>query len=300
MDFPSLQAQLDYWFAPGNQHGNGFANISQTWGKNGEKGIDIVLPFHSAVYSPVAGVVKGSQVDASGLAVWIETAPDKMFYVQHLDTTSLSRNQYVQPGDYIGLSGGQNVGGVHPASPQFSTGPHIEVGFNWWQPLGKNFNPLPTLQTLAAAYREGPAIPTRKTGAAGTVTLSAGGCGSGWLGMQDTPDPGWQLCTLIELNPLLRNSFPCATPVCDQKMGSPPILPVLPSGPGTAPPGQKQPPATQQDIFAALGAWVLNPLRIVKLVLGGALILVALWIAFRQPIAEGIGHTAGFVKDVFL
>lgn len=49
-------------------------------------------------------------------------------YVYHLDQISVKPGQHVSAGQVIGLSGGQNSGGSHPTSKQYSTGPHIHFG----------------------------------------------------------------------------------------------------------------------------------------------------------------------------
>lgn len=133
--------------------------ITQHFGANGETGIDIGMAMDTPITSPVAGKVVGVSVDPTGAYVGIQTKLSGQrvnLYIQHLDYTVVSKDQTVQPGTLIGYSGGQLSGGVHPANPKYSTGPHIEIGFNapWASGrnpdhLGPNFDPLPALQALA-------------------------------------------------------------------------------------------------------------------------------------------------------
>lgn len=146
---PAVVAQLNTWFA----------NVTQKFGVNGETGVDIGIPMGTPVYSLTSGRVLGTGYYGGGgvasVASTINYAGmgNASIYYQHLDMVTVTPNQQVQPGDLIGYSGGQLSGGHHPSTPQFSSGPHIEVGINapyggMWSPLGANVNPLPWLQSL--------------------------------------------------------------------------------------------------------------------------------------------------------
>ena len=74
-----------------------------------------------------------------------------VFY-RHLDTISVKKGDSVKVGSYLGTSGGQNVGGAHPESQTFSTGPHIDAGLNPitlpYKAIGQNIDPTPWMQNL--------------------------------------------------------------------------------------------------------------------------------------------------------
>ena len=74
-----------------------------------------------------------------------------VFY-RHMDTVEVKKDQTVMVGQRLGLSGGQLKGGYHPESPQYSTGPHIDVGINPvtlpYSSVGKNQDPTQWLQNL--------------------------------------------------------------------------------------------------------------------------------------------------------
>jgi murein DD-endopeptidase MepM/ murein hydrolase activator NlpD len=97
-------------------------------------GDDIPVPFHTPITAIFGGVISNEYVDASGATAIIKADnPSDLkgvpyYYYAHLDTFNVSTGQHVNPGDVIGLSGGQLSGGQHPASKQFSTGPHIMIG----------------------------------------------------------------------------------------------------------------------------------------------------------------------------
>jgi len=107
--------------------------------------VDIGMP----VDTPITAFKSGKVVQADyaywggqpgGGEVWIQ--PDDgstEYYFYHLDENDVSSGQHVNAGDKVGLSGGQNVGGQHPAAPEWSSGPHLHVGyFTEWKstPIG--------------------------------------------------------------------------------------------------------------------------------------------------------------------
>ena len=163
-------------------------NITQSFGHNGETGIDIGLPYHTPVYAVTPGTVLGvnpqyggggvasidSVINGSGI-----NGPASVYY-QHLSDIIVQPGQSIQAGQLIGYSGGQLGYGQNPSSSKFSSGPHIEVGLNApyggaWHPLGPNVNPLGFLQGLANGT--GGAAPTGATAgtATGTPLVSGGG-----------------------------------------------------------------------------------------------------------------------------
>ncbi len=149
----NVLAQLQTW-------ANSF---TQQFGQNGETGVDIGLPYHTPVYAVTPGIVSGttSQYGGGGV-VSVDSnlhygginGPASVYY-QHLSDVVATPGQAVQVGTLLGYSGGQLGYGDNPSSPQYSTGPHIEVGINApygapWNPIGPNVNPAPFIQDLAA------------------------------------------------------------------------------------------------------------------------------------------------------
>lgn len=49
-------------------------------------------------------------------------------YAYHLDDIVVRKGQHVTAGQLAGYTGGQNVGGKHPTSPMWSSGPHLHFG----------------------------------------------------------------------------------------------------------------------------------------------------------------------------
>jgi hypothetical protein len=57
LNFPTVGAQLHYWLS---NIGAPFSGWTDSQGRpRGERGIDIGMPYHSAVYSVVAGPISG-------------------------------------------------------------------------------------------------------------------------------------------------------------------------------------------------------------------------------------------------
>lgn len=92
--------------------------------------VDVATPFHTPITSLVSGKVKQADFKDWGGEVFVQ--PDTggpQIYEYHLDTLNVRPGQHVSQGQLLGLSGGQNQGGQHPTSPQWSTGPHTHVGY---------------------------------------------------------------------------------------------------------------------------------------------------------------------------
>ncbi len=147
-------------------------NITQSFGQNGETGVDIGMPSGTPIYAITGGPVLGAGYYGGGGVVSIGSTIDyagingpATIYYQHLSHLFVQPGQVVYPGEQIGTSGGGvgdliNYNGVvQPAQSQswyggYSSGPHIEVGINapyggMWAPQGPNVNPLGFLQGLA-------------------------------------------------------------------------------------------------------------------------------------------------------
>lgn len=116
-----------------------------TWPYNpsvGEYGVDLGTPFHTPLISPISGVVveAGDTVwpdnSSSGGVVVVEgNVPgygEHDLYFLHVDALApgIVPGAIVQAGQVVAYSGGQNSGGQWPASPEWSTGPHTEFGFD--------------------------------------------------------------------------------------------------------------------------------------------------------------------------
>lgn len=113
--------------------------VSQGYGQNGEQGVDVATPFHTPISNLYSGTVVEAQYGSAGGIVGIATnvpgLGQVVEYFLHLDLINVAKGQIVKVGQIVGLSGGETpaqaptLGGLHPAQPQFSTGPHTEFGF---------------------------------------------------------------------------------------------------------------------------------------------------------------------------
>lgn len=124
--------------------------ITQAYNPGVEQGVDIGTPFHTPITAPYGGTVVVSNYQTWGGDVGVNVnlpgVGQVVEYFQHLDQNLVSVGDVIQPGQLIGLSGGQLTGGLHPATTG-STGPHTEFGFGpEWIPGSKNFDPTPYLQ----------------------------------------------------------------------------------------------------------------------------------------------------------
>lgn len=142
--------------------------ITQNYGTNGEKGVDLGTPFHTDITSLYSGVVTDASYQPWGGQVGIETnipgVGNVIWYVQHLDQINVTQGQSVSVGQLLGLSGGQTSGGSHPSSSQYSSGAHTEEGFNasWIggvQSGMPNFNPDSLLQQAKSGQDSGGVSP---------------------------------------------------------------------------------------------------------------------------------------------
>lgn len=137
------------WFA-----GNAYATTYKGPGTDTPHyAVDMQTPFHTQITSLVNGIVKTADFQPWGGQVFITGGTGgSQFYVYHLDTISVKVGQSVSIGTPIGLSGGQNSGGSHPISSQWSSGPHTHAGLftkfvstqNGTIPYGPNIIPLIT------------------------------------------------------------------------------------------------------------------------------------------------------------
>jgi hypothetical protein len=122
--------------------------ITQSFNGGKEKGVDLGVPFHTPVTPAFPGTVSGISYGPYGAEVNVtgnlNGKPVTAAYV-HLDTVNVATGQQVGQASTLGLSGGQLSGGQHPASPAYSSGPHIE--FSLWPGgstpyVGTPYNPM--------------------------------------------------------------------------------------------------------------------------------------------------------------
>jgi len=126
-------------------------SFGQSYGGSVEHGVDIGTPFHTPITNLYGGVVTDVSRHGWGYQVGILTnlpgIGPVIEYFQHLDIPNVVKGQFVAAGALIGLSGGQTSGGNAPNSPQYSSGPHTEFGFDapWiggvTPSMPKSFNP---------------------------------------------------------------------------------------------------------------------------------------------------------------
>lgn len=128
--------------------------VTQGYGQNGEQGVDLGTPLHTPITNLYSGKVVETQYGAAGgivgVLVNVPGLGAVVEYFLHLDRIDVKVGQQLGVGDQVGLSGGElagTPGGMHPASPQFSTGPHTEFGFFRGTPFASADagNPLPYL-----------------------------------------------------------------------------------------------------------------------------------------------------------
>lgn len=138
------------------------ANIAKPfmggWSGSGENGIDVTLPLDTPIYAVESGKIAGAGYYKGGGVVSVDSGPGRIWYYQHLDQnnfTGADKGKYITAGSLVGWSGGQNVGGNHPADPNYSSWKHIEIGLNapwggiWGNPSGQgNIDPVPALTAL--------------------------------------------------------------------------------------------------------------------------------------------------------
>lgn len=99
---------------------------------------DIALSVDTPITMIPIGNAQSGIVTQADYAVWngqpgggevfidLENGEKEYFY--HLDQINVHVGDKISAGQEVGLSGGQNVGGSHPTSPMWSSGPHVHVG----------------------------------------------------------------------------------------------------------------------------------------------------------------------------
>ena len=173
----------------------GLKRITQRWGGD-ETGVDMGLPVGTPITSLTDGVVAGHGYYGGGGVVSVASVingQQTTVYYQHLDliAANILDRVNIHVGDLLGWSGGQLSGGHHPSTPQYSSGPHIEVGRDapyggiWGRQYQSNRDPLPWLQALQAANGG----TSSGGGSSGTINIPNPLTGSS-SGSTDTSAPG--------------------------------------------------------------------------------------------------------------
>lgn len=168
---------------------------SQSYGQNGETGVDVATPFHTPLTALYGGTVIDAGYHPYGGQVEIQTnVPGWGNVVEtfiHLDSIApnIVPGAHVDAGGVLGLTGGENPGypgALHPADPKYSSGPHVEIDF---ERNGKNLNPVGVI----SAFR-GDNITAMQT--PGGPTLSSPTQGAPSLDCSQYPflSPQWIAC----------------------------------------------------------------------------------------------------------
>jgi murein DD-endopeptidase MepM/ murein hydrolase activator NlpD len=126
-------SQAWYDYSPIHDFGQTFS-----WATYPVQGEDIPMPQDTPVTALFPGRVTSEYYDAGGGQVIIQANdPSQLkgipyYYFVHLDNFApgLQVGSPVSAGQLVGYSGGQNVGGSHPAAPNYSSGPHLELGLS--------------------------------------------------------------------------------------------------------------------------------------------------------------------------
>lgn len=252
-----------------NNYRDQYAGI--TYPVNGD---DIPVPFHTPITAIFPGTIYNEYVDASGATAIIQADnPTDLkgvpyYYYAHLDTFNVSTGQHVNPGDVVGLSGGQLTGGQHPASTQFSTGPHIMLGESKTGTIPYTFDTLtPDLNPeWMLQYARTQNIPTNISGA---TLLSSSTRLSGAIntcptkGQKCTCPAGYSETSNALGDPICKNnSFPFDAKPCAEC-------------------GSTDPLAQITNFFNSiqeLTKWLSDPMRMIKLVFGVLLIAGAIFL----------------------
>ena len=140
---PSCTDDPSAWYCQGEGE-----TFGQSFNGNVERGNDLGMLFHTSITDLLPGTVTDVSYHGWGGQVGILSSlpgyGSFITYYQHLDTIdpSIQVGTNVFSGEQLGLSGGQLSGGLHPNSPQYSSGPHVEFGINapWIAGIGQASN----------------------------------------------------------------------------------------------------------------------------------------------------------------
>ncbi len=168
------------WFAYPISHGY-YPNYDSSVPDTPHFAVDIATPLDT----PITAIKSGKVVQAD-YAPWggeVFVKPDDgstEYYYYHFDKNSVSTGQHVNAGQEVGLSGGQNSGGSHPVSTDWSTGPHTHVGYFTsytntpigTRPQGPDITPTINYLKIGGSYGGG-GTPTQQA-ASSNVAQAAG------------------------------------------------------------------------------------------------------------------------------
>lgn len=153
------------------------------------QGIDLPLNLDTPIGNIMSGTVVGDfyapwggQVDVESVVNGVNTVTEYL----HLDQIKVALGQTVQVGTLIGLSGGQLSGGSHPATSQFSTGPHIkfsefvgatqaQINAGQW---GQAIDPSQLLASASQMLSTNPGGPIGVPGGSGTENVGSAAIGA--------------------------------------------------------------------------------------------------------------------------
>jgi hypothetical protein len=249
------------------------------------QGEDIETPFHTPITTPFAGTITAAYYDAGGGQVILKADdPSQVrnkipyFWVAHLDNIFAGLNQHLAAGGTLGISGGQNTGGSHPAAPNYSSGPHTEFG------LAKS-NSIPyTLVQITPDLNPDwiPAYAQQHAISAGTVSPPTSPATMGTMPTAKQPcqcPPGY---TAISI-PALGGNWACQNDK-DRTLIS-----------CTNEPQVTDPFMAISNFIAQISPWLGDPVRIIKVLSGLMLIGLALLLLIN-PTAGLAGKVAKGVR----
>lgn len=175
--------------------------ITQAHGQNGEQGVDLGVPFHTPITALFAGTVRfagrtqwacGSSGGEITIVCNVPGLGNMTSYYLHTDNAQVKAGDTVQQGQIIALSGGQLSGGQWPVincpseGDIYSTGPHIEFGFNapWVSGPGHLIDPTPYILAARAGT-----LPQSNPDGTGTFPLAYTNPTGGGSPQQTTYEP---------------------------------------------------------------------------------------------------------------
>ena len=137
------------------------SSFEPSHGLGTQYGVGVPTEFHTVITSLSSGLVLDAFYKDYGGVILVRTfvqgRGQETLYYLHMDDIYVKVGDTVTVGQPLGLSGGQVTGGDHPAG-MYSTGPHIDVGYNnpnLGKTLGPNFDPTPW---LASRIQSGPPL----------------------------------------------------------------------------------------------------------------------------------------------
>lgn len=160
---------------------------------------DLQTPFHTSLTAPTSGTVKVADYQGWGGEIFVQ--PDNAalpeWYMYHPDEVDVHVGQHVNAGQFIGLSGGENPGypgAEHPASIDWSSGPHTHVGwFTKWTdtPIGTRPYGPPPDDLIQMAKSGGGGMPSN-------VPTSIYNAVEPYAQQYGVPDPIWETIAYVE------------------------------------------------------------------------------------------------------